>query len=80
MQQNQVWGSQQIIIRSKDKQALLKAAKIQTDMLCLFFPIADYNWEEEKLKNIRLSTLTTEMKNLLNELASVCPTQLGNLF
>jgi hypothetical protein len=41
LQQNQVWGPQQIIIRSKDEQALLKAAEIQTDMLHLFFAVAD---------------------------------------
>jgi hypothetical protein len=80
MQQNQVWGPQQIIIRSEDKQALLKAEKIQTDMLRLFFAIADCNWGEGKLKNVRLPTLTTKMKNLLDEPASVRPTQLRNLF
>jgi hypothetical protein len=80
MQQNQVWGPQQIIIRSKDEQALLKAEKILMDMLRLFFAIADCDWEEGKLKNVRLSTLTTKIKNLLNKPASVRPTQLGNLF
>jgi hypothetical protein len=59
---------------------LLKAAKIQTDMLHLFFAVADCSWEEGKLKNIRLLTLTTEMKNLLDEPTSVRHTQLGNLF
>jgi hypothetical protein len=59
---------------------LLKAAKNQTNMLRLFFAVADCNWEEGKLKNIRLPTLTTELKNLLDEPASVRPTQLENLF
>ncbi len=80
IQKNQVWGPQQIIIRSEDEQALLKAAKIQTDMLRLFFAIADCNWEERKLKNVRLPTLTTKTKNLLFKPASVSPTQLGNMF
>jgi hypothetical protein len=60
MQQNQVWVPQQIIIRSEDEQALLKAVKIQMDMLCLFFAIADCDWDKGKLKNVRLPVLTTK--------------------
>jgi len=51
MQSNQVWGPQQIIIRSEDEQANLKAVKLQTDMLRLFFIIADCDWEDKKLTN-----------------------------
>ena len=80
MQSNQVWGPQQIIIRSEDKQANLKAVKLQTDMLRLFFIVADCDWEDKKLTNARLPTLTTEMKNILNEPVSVCAIQLSNLF
>ena len=80
MPQNQVWGPQQIIIRSEDEQANLKAIKLQTDMLCLFFVVADCDWEEKKLANIKLPTLTTEMKNILEEPVSVRATQLSNLF
>ncbi len=49
-------------------------------MLRLFFAIADCDWDEGKLKNVRLLVLTTKMKNLLDKLVSVCPTQLSNLF
>ena len=80
MPPNQVWGPQQIIIRSEDEQANLKAVKLQTDMLRLFFVVADCDWEEKKLANIKLPTLTTEMKNILEEPVSVRATQLSNLF
>ena len=80
MPPNQVWGPQQIIIRSEDEQANLKAVKLQTDMLRLFFMIADCDWEEKKLTNIKLPTLTTEMKNILDEPVSVRATQLSKLF
>jgi hypothetical protein len=56
MQKNYVWGPQQIIIRSKDEQALLKAVKIQMDMLCLFFAIADCIWDKGKLKIFQASS------------------------
>jgi len=80
MQSNQVWGPQQIIIRSEDEQANLKAVKLQTDMLRLFFIVADCDWEDKKLTNARLPTLTTEMKNILDEPVSVRAIQLSNLF
>ena len=80
MQSNQVWGPQQIIVRSEDMQANLKAVKLQTDMLRLFFIVADCDWEDKKLTNARLPTLTTEMKNILDEPVSVRAIQLSNLF
>ena len=80
MQSNQVWGPQQIIIRSEDEQANLKAVKLQTDMLRLFFIVADCDWDDKKLTNVRLPALTTEMKNILDEPVSVRAIQLSNLF
>ena len=50
-------------------------------MLKLFFIIGKFNWEDGgKLMSIKLPTLSKEMKNILNEPASVCATQLDNLF
>jgi len=80
MHSNQIWGPQQVIIRSEDKQANLKAVKLPTDMLRLFFIVADCDWEDKKLTNARLPALTTEMKNILDEPVSVRAIQLSNLF
>ncbi len=81
MQPNQVWGPQQIIIRSEDEQANLKAVKLQTDIMrSLFFIVANCDWEEKKLTNVKLPALTTEMKNILDKPISVRAIQLSNLF
>jgi len=49
-------------------------------MLHLFFIVADCDWDDKKLTNVRLPALTTEMKNILDEPVSVCAIQLSNLF
>ena len=80
MHPGQVWGPHQIIIRSEEEQANLKAVKLQADMLCLFFVVADCDWEDKKLANPKLPVFTTEMKNILDEPVSVRAIQLSNLF
>jgi len=49
-------------------------------MLSLFFIVADCDWEEKKLTNVKLPALTTKMKNILDEPISVRAIQLSNLF
>ena len=49
-------------------------------MLRLFFVVADCDWEDKKLSNIRLPELTTEIKNIVDEPISVRAIQLSNLF
>jgi hypothetical protein len=75
----QNWQTQPMIFRSEAENESKQAAKLQTDILKLFFTVGKCDWEETTITEIRPPALTQTFKNVLDATQSVQATQFGNL-
>jgi hypothetical protein len=73
--QNQI-----IVVKSRDHEETVDAAKLQTSMVRLMYATTNtVDWEEGTVASVCLGTFTQEFKNLLERSAAVQVTQLANL-
>jgi hypothetical protein len=72
--------NQKIVVKSRDHEETVDAAKLQTSMVRLMYATTNtVNWVEGTVKSVRFGTFTQEFKNLLERSAAVQVTQLTNL-
>jgi len=67
----QNWQTQPMIFRSEAKNESKQAAKLQTDILKLFFINGKIDWEEATVTKIRSPVLTQAFQNVLDATQSV---------
>ncbi len=68
-----------MIFRSEAENELKRAAKLQTDILKIFFAVGKCNWDEATITEICPPVLTQEFQNVLDTTQSVRATRFGNL-
>ena len=75
----QNWQTQPMIFRSEAENESKQAAKLQTDILKLFFIVGKCDWDEATITDICPPALTQTFQNVLDATQSVRATQFGNL-
>ena len=68
-----------MIFCSEAENELKQAAKLQTDILKIFFTVGKCDWDKAIITEIRPPVLTQEFQNVLDATQSVQATQFGNL-
>jgi hypothetical protein len=62
----QNWQTQPMIFRSEAENESKQAAKLQTDILKLFFTVGKCDWDEATITEIRPPVLTQTFQNVLD--------------
>ena len=68
-----------MIFRSEANNESKQAAKLQTNILKIFFSVGKCEWDEATITEICPPVLTQEFQNVLDATQSVQATQFGNL-